>query len=100
MPRNNRDVEDCLLNKFGFTRSPNREAGHRWVEIRFSGLPVIATYFSHARGDINPVLWSKIARQLRVRAAFLNGMVDCNKNLADYEKQVREDPFPPFNVRF
>lgn len=100
MPHDNRDVERCLINKFGFTRSQTRADDHRWVEITFPGLPVIATKFSHSREDIGRVLWSKIAKQLRVRTAFLEGMIDCHNGPDDYEHQIRNDPFPPFNVGF
>jgi hypothetical protein len=42
----------------------------------------------------------KIARQLRVHASFFRGMIGCTRDRQDYERQVREDPHPPFEVRF
>lgn len=100
MARDNRAVENRLLNKFGFTDSTNRGNKHRWIEITLPGLPVIATYFSHTREDIGPVLWNKIAKQLRVRPSFLNGMIDCTKSKENYEEQVSTAPYPPFDTSF
>jgi hypothetical protein len=102
MARRNREVEQRLLTKFEFSEAPNRESGHRWVELRLEGLPVIATYFSHARQDIgeDSTLWKMIARQLRVRRNFLNQMMDCTKSRDAYYKQVREEPYPPWQHRF
>src|SRR5947209_6024243 len=100
MAYDNRAVEKCLLNKFKFIESPNRESGHRWVEITLPGLPVIATFFSHTREDVGRVLWGKIAKQLRVRSTYLEGMIDCRNSKEDYEHQVCTAPFPPFDTRF
>jgi hypothetical protein len=100
MPYRNRDVENTLLNKFEFVESPAHSDDHRWVELQLPGLPVIATYFSHARQVIDVKLWGKIARQLRVRAKYLNEMIDCTKSRDQYYKQVTDDPFPPWAHRF
>ena len=97
MPNDNRKVEKCLLTKFQFIQASNREAGHRWIELSLPGLPVIATKFSHTHEDIRDVLWGRIARQLRVRKAYLKEMINCTKSREDYYQQVRTDPFPPFN---
>jgi hypothetical protein len=93
MAYDNREVEKCLINKFGFTESTTHKGGHRWVEINLPGLPVITTFFSHTREDIRDALWAKIAKQLKVRKAFLNGMIDCHNSKQDYENQVHSDPF-------
>jgi hypothetical protein len=98
MPRRNRDVENTLLTKFEFTASKHSDK-HRWVKLQLPGLPVIATFFSHAKGDIGDVLWKKIARQLRVRTSYLNGMMDCHNSRDDYYKKVREEPFAPGSNR-
>ena len=96
----NRDVESILLDKFQFAESTTRSDSHRWVELTLPGLPVIATYFSHARQDIGDNLWGKIARQLRVRKTYLNEMIECTKSREEYYKQVKEAPFPPWEHRF
>jgi len=96
MSRRNRDVEASLLRKFQFSRCADRGDDHRWVELKLEGLPVIRTHFSHGREDIGPVLWKKIATQLKVRPHYLDEMIDCTKGPADYYKQVKESPFPPW----
>ena len=100
MPYRNRDVEETLLNKFRFVESQNRSANHRWVELALPGLPLIATYFSHGRQEIDPKLWGKIARQLRVRATYLTEMIECTKSREQYYQQVRVAPHPPWSHRF
>jgi hypothetical protein len=100
MSYQNRDVEDTLLNKFQFIRSATRSSDHRWVELTLPGLPVIATFFSHAREDIGDMLWAKIARQLRVRKNYLNEMIDCTKSREEYYAQITDDPYPRWAQRF
>lgn len=100
MPYRNRDVEDTLPNKFQFVRSATRSDNHRWLELALPGLPIIATYFSHAREDIGDRLWGKIARQLRVRKKYLNEMIDCTKSRDEYYQQVTVAPCPPWAHRF
>lgn len=100
MPHRNRDVEETPLNKFQFVESQTRSDDHRWVELSLPGLPVIATYFSHGRQVIDVKLWSKIARQLRVRGKYLSEMIECTKSRDDYYKQVAEAPYPPWVHRF
>jgi hypothetical protein len=100
MPYRNRDVEEKLLNKFQFVESPTRSEDHRWVELTLPGLPVIPTYFSHGRQEIDDRLWGKIARQLRVRGKYLREMIDCTKSREDYYKQVTDEPYPPWTHRF
>lgn len=100
MPYRNRDVEETLLNKFQFVPSRTRSDDHRWVELTLPGLPVIATYFSHARQEIDDRLLGKIARQLRVRRNYLNEMINCTKSREEYQRQVTDDPYPPWAHRF
>jgi len=97
MPRRNRDVESTLLNKFEFVESTTRSNNHRWVELKLPDLPVIATFFSHGKQEIGDLLWKKIARQLRVRTSYLNGMIDCTNTRDAYYKQVKDDPYPPWD---
>ncbi len=96
MPRDNREVENTLLNKFAFTRATTRSVDHRWLQLALPGLPPIITKFSHTREDIGDRLWQKIAAQLRVRPHYLNGMIDCHNTRADYFNQVRTAPNPPW----
>jgi hypothetical protein len=100
MPHRNRDVEETLLNKFHFVESQTRSEDHRWLELALPGLPVIATYFSHGRQEIDRKLWGKIARQLRVRATYLSEMIECTKSCDQYYKQVKDAPYPPWTHRF
>jgi hypothetical protein len=97
MPRDNREVESTLLNKFVFTPARTRGNDHRWFELTLPGLPTIATKFSHTREDIGDPLWRKIAMQLRVRPQYLTGMISCSNSREAYYTQVRTDPFPPWS---
>jgi len=96
MTRRNRDVETILLTKFESSESRNRADDHRWVELKLPGVPTIRTFFSHARQDIGDELWKTIASQLKVRAQYLDGMIDCTNSRDDYYEKVRDEPFPPW----
>lgn len=96
MSRRNRDVEDSLLTKFRFSECDALGNDHRWVELKLEGLPAIRTCFSHGKENIGPILWKKIASQLKVRTHYLDEMIDCTKGPSDYYKQVIEAPFPPW----
>jgi hypothetical protein len=100
MPRKPREIEDRLKGKFGFIEAKARSSDHRWYELRLVGLPVILTKVSHSKAEIGSRLEAKIARQLRVTKRYLDGMIDCSNSSDDYQRQVREDPTPPFDVRF
>jgi hypothetical protein len=97
MARDNREVEDSLLNKFAFTRAYTKSRDHRWLQLALPGLPTVFTKFSHTREDIGVNLWKKIATQLRVPSNYLNGMIDCSNSREDYYARVRTDPQPPWN---
>jgi hypothetical protein len=98
MPYKPKEVEAKLQDKFGFSKAVTHSLDHRWYELRLPGLPPILTKISHSREPISPTIESKMARQLRVRHPFFKGMMDCNKSNDDYRRQVREDPYPPFDV--
>jgi hypothetical protein len=100
MPQKAREIEEMLKGKFGFTEAKSRSTDHRWYELRLEGLPVILTKLSHSKREIGTKLQGMIARQLRVRNAFFDGMMDCTNSSDDYRRQVRQDPVPPFDVRF
>jgi hypothetical protein len=100
MPRKPREIASKLTGKFGFVEAESRSTDHRWFELRLEGLPVILTKLSHNRDEVGSKLEGKIARQLRVRKSFFDGMMDCTNDARAYERQVREDPVPPFDVRF
>src|SRR6266508_2918691 len=95
MARDNREVENTLLNKFAF-ESTKRHSDHRWLRLALPDLPAILTKFSNTREDIGDTLWKMIARQLRVPSNYLNGMVDCTHSREDYYQKVRTDPNPPW----
>jgi hypothetical protein len=92
-------LEGILQNKFGFEPVKGR-SDHRWYELRLPGLPPIRTKVSHSRDPIGPNLQGKIARQLRVTKPYFVGMVSCQNSKADYERQVVDDPHPPFDILF
>lgn len=95
MPYKPRQVKAKLTAKLGMTVS-NKD--HTWLELRLNGLPPIRTKLPNHKEDIGPKLESRICNQLRIRKPLFCGLMDCTKYLQDYEKQVREDPYPPFNV--
>jgi len=100
MPIKIRDAEQQIQNKFGFEPAAERSTDHRWYNLRLEGLPTISTKLSHSRGDLSPTLEAIIARQLRVSRAFFLEMIKCTRAAQDYERQVREAPRPPWDVRF
>ena len=101
MPHKPREIESILKNKFHFIPTEGHSPDHRWYEIRLPDLPPILTKISHSKKrDIGRKLEGKIARQLRVRTAYFRGMVDCTHSCEDYYRQVRDDPYPPFEHRF
>ncbi len=96
MPRKPDDIEQRLLNKFGFTPALNRDPDHRWYELRLEGLPPIRTFLSHGKKEYHRGLEQAVAQQLHVRAPYFDGMMDCTRSSDDYRSQVRSAPFPPF----
>ena len=100
MPIKPKELENLLRNKFDFSPAEGHSSDHRWYELKLPDLPVILTKVSHSREPINQKIESKIARQLRVRKAYYEGMMSCKNSRDDYYKKVKEDPFPPFEVQF
>jgi hypothetical protein len=100
MPRRPREIEHLLQTKFGFSPAREHSSDHRWYELRLPGLPPILTKVSHTKEEVGRKLESMIARQLRVRRPYFVGMMDCTYNREDYYRQLRENPFPPFDYRF
>ena len=100
MPLNRRELEACLRNKFHFQPDTTHSDDHHWYKLKLPGLPPIRTFVSHSGKDIDVGLEAKIARQLRVKKVVLRGMVACTNSCEDYYHQVKEDPFPPWNIRF
>lgn len=96
MARDNREVEKTLLSKFAFS-SITEKIDHRWVRLVLPDAPPILTKFSHTREDIGPALWKLIARQLRVSAHYLSGMIDCRNSREAYYAQLRTDPQPSWS---
>ena len=98
MPLKPRDVEKLLKNKLGFQPAKTRSDDHRYYVLQLDGLPPIHTKVSHTKAEIGPNLESKIARQMRVRGAFFALLLNCQRGRRDYERQVRDDPYPPFGI--
>ena len=99
MPFKPRKVESKLQNEFGFSPAWGHSSDHRWYELRLPRLPVILTRVSHSRKEITRPLVSQMARQCHVRTPFFRGMIVCTKKREDYYRQVRDDPYPPFDIR-
>lgn len=71
MPRKARDVKASLTGKFGFSPAAvGRDKGHEWF-------------------------LAKIARQLRVRRGYMDGMIDCANSSDAYRTKLRENPDGP-----
>ena len=100
MPYKPKEVERKLRDKFAFSPAEGHSLDHRWFELQLLGLPVILTKVSHSRKEIGTNLERMIARQLRVRTRYFRGMINCTNTREDYYQQVREDPYPPFDVSF
>jgi hypothetical protein len=95
MPYSPRDVEGMLRIKLNMVIE---NADHKWFKLELNGLPPIHTKLPNHREDIRDQLESKIHKQLRIRKMFFRGLMDCTKNRADYEEQIRRDPYPPFDI--
>lgn len=92
-----REIEEILVDKFGFELDDDAAAHHRFYVLKLENLPLIRTKFSHTRKtDIGRKLESIIARQLHVRSKFFREMLDCTQDKEDYYLQVEDDPYPPF----
>jgi len=94
-----RDIEQKLVHKFGFGHAQNRSVDHRWYELNIPGCPPVVTKVFHGQKEISDKLEGMIARQLRVRKEFLREMISCTKSSEDYQNQVQNDPYPPFEHR-
>lgn len=95
MPYKPIEVEGMLKTKL---KMIVEDADHKWFTMELDGLPPIRTKLPNHREDIRDKLESRIYKQLRVRKPFFRALMDCTKYREDYEKQIREDPYPPFNV--
>jgi hypothetical protein len=88
-------VEGMLTTKL---HMQPENADHLWFKLELEGLPPIRTKISNHKEDIKPKIEGRIHKQLHVRGDFFRELMDCTKYFEDYEKQVRKDPYPPFNV--
>jgi hypothetical protein len=100
MPIKPKALENLLQNKFGFLPAKGHSSDHRWYELQLPGIPKILTKVSHSREPINTNLEGKIARQLRVRKPYYEGMMACTNSRDAYYQLVTEDPFPPFDIHY
>jgi hypothetical protein len=99
MPFRGHEIEAILQDKFGFVRAEGHNSDHRWYELRLPGLPTILTKVSHGRHEVSAKVEGQMARQLRVRGPYFQGMLSCTHERDAYYQRVRDDPFPPFSVR-
>lgn len=100
MPLRPRELENILTNKFHFEPAQGHSSDHRWYELKLPNLPTILTKVSHSRQEIGSNLEGKIARQIRVRKNYYRGMISCTNDCEDYYRQVRTDPYPPWDHLF
>jgi hypothetical protein len=97
MPYKPREIESMLTTKLHMSRE---NADHAWFKLELEGLPPIRTKLPYHIEDIRPNIETRIYKQLRVRKSFFHELMNCTKYLQDYEEQIRNDPYPPFNVLF
>ncbi len=95
MPYKPLEIEGMLKTKL---KMSDENSDHKWFKLEIEGLPPIRTKLPNHKEDIRDGLESRICKQLRVRKLFFHGLMDCSKYKSDYEKQVRDDPYPPFDV--
>lgn len=95
MPYKPLEIEGMLKTKL---KMYDEDADHKWFRLDFEGLPPIRTKLSRHKKDIGDKLEGRISKQLRVRRPFFHKLMDCTKSKIDYEKQVRDNPFPPFTT--
>lgn len=96
MPYKPLEIEGMLKTKL---KMSDENADHKWFRLNFEGIPPICTKLPNHKEDIRNKLEGRICRQLRVRKPFFHGLMDCTKLRVDYEKQIRDDPFPPFTIQ-
>lgn len=97
MPYKPIEIERMLINKLHMRVS---NADHKWFELKIDGLPPIRTKLPNHKDDINPIIAGRIHKQLRIRKKFFHELMDCTKYFDDYENQIKDDPYPPFNQLF
>jgi hypothetical protein len=100
MPIKARKLEQTLTGKLGFHQAASRSVDHTWYQLEIPGCPIIATKVSHGEKEISAKLEGLIARQLRIRHAFLLEVVSCTKSAEEYREQVLNHPHPPWDVGF
>jgi hypothetical protein len=93
MPRTAREIEEILQQKFGFVPAKGHASDHRWYELQLPGVRTILTKVSHGRHEVGPKLEGQMARQLRVRGPYFQGMLSCTHGRDAYYQQVRDHPF-------
>lgn len=94
MPYKPFEIEGMLIGKL---KMSTLNADHKWFFLQLQGLPPIRTKLPNHKEDIGIKLESRIFKQLRVRKTFFHELMDCTKTLPDYEKMIREDPYPPLS---
>ncbi|HQY90532.1 hypothetical protein [Caldilinea sp.] len=100
MPIKAKKLEQTLIGKLGFSPAPARSPDHKWYQLEIPGSPIIATKISHGEKEISAKLEGMIARQLRVKRAFLIELVSCTKSSEEYRDQVTANPYPPSEIGF
>jgi len=83
---------------YGFVDVKGHELNHTWLTLAVPGAPrPVFTKIEHHKKALGDVLVGRIARQLRVRKPFFDEMIRCTKSREQYIRQVRDDPFPPWD---
>ncbi len=97
MPYKPIEIAGMLTKKLGML---SEKADHTWFRFEIDGLPPIRTKLPAHKEDIRDKLESRIYKQLRVRKLFFHELMNCTKYRADYIKQIKEEPYPPFSILF
>lgn len=87
MPMRKRDLQDSLVQKFGFEEVEGSR--HDAVSLIVDGRKVATTRFSRGGSEIGDAILTMIARQIWVPLGFLKGMYACTKSREDYLERLR-----------
>ena len=87
MPKSKRNLQDCLLQKFGFEKA--KKTKHDAVALTIDGKQVAFTFFSRSWSDIDDKMLGNIARQLWVTAKDLRQMCECSISKEQYLALLR-----------
>lgn len=98
MPHKPGAILRVLQSKFGFSYDELRENSHSWLMLQLPGGHRVRTKLSRHKEVVGRPLEGRMARQLRVRGPYFEGMLQCTHSREDYIRQVMSDPYPPWHI--